>query len=168
LLEPAEGEPASIGRRRVEATPAAAISEVIDIADALSWYEGAMAELHATIAAQGLTRTGPAGGIFVDELFTEERGQATIFVPCAGTLRPAGRVAAVIVPAAELATTLHTGPIHGIDRAYGALGTYVADHALAVAGPIREYYLVSRIDTLDESLWRTELGWPVFHLSAAT
>ena len=60
LLEPAQIEPGSIGRRLVAETPAAAISEVIDIADALSWYEGAMAELHATVADQSLRRTGPA------------------------------------------------------------------------------------------------------------
>jgi effector-binding domain-containing protein len=49
-----------------------------------------------------------------------------------------------------------------IDRAYGSLATYVTQHALAVDGPIREYYLVSRHDTADESAWRTEIGWPVF------
>src|SRR5207247_5693686 len=54
LLEPAQIEPGSIGRRRVAETPAAAISEVIDIADALSWYEGAMAELDAKVADQSM------------------------------------------------------------------------------------------------------------------
>ena len=38
----------------------------------------------------------------------------------------------------------------------------MTQHALAVDGPIREYYLVSRHDTADESAWRTEIGWPVF------
>jgi hypothetical protein len=49
-----------------------------------------------------------------------------------------------------------------IDRAYGALATHVTQHALAVDGPIREYYLSSRHDTPDESAWRTEIGWPIF------
>ena len=66
------------------------------------------------------------------------------------------------MPAAELATTVHAGPYTDIDRAYGTLATYVTQHALAVDGPIREYYLVSRHDTADESAWRTEIGWPVF------
>ena len=47
-----------------------------------------------------------------------------------------------------------------IDRAYGALATYVTQHALALDGPIREYYLVGRHDTSDETAWRTEIGWP--------
>jgi effector-binding domain-containing protein len=57
---------------------------------------------------------------------------------------------------------LSAGPHTGIDRAYGSLATQVAQHAVAVDGPIREYYLVERHDTADESLWRTEIGWPIF------
>jgi len=39
----------------------------------------------------------------------------------------------------------------------------VTQHALAVDGSIREYYLVGRRDTQDTSQWRTEIGWPIFH-----
>jgi effector-binding domain-containing protein len=73
-----------------------------------------------------------------------------------------GRVTSLVVPAAELATTVHTGPHTDIDRAYGALATYVTQHALAIDGPIREYYLVGHHETCDESEWRTEIGWPIF------
>jgi hypothetical protein len=38
----------------------------------------------------------------------------------------------------------------------------VTQHELAAAGPIREYYLVGPSDTPDDSLWRTEIGWPIF------
>jgi hypothetical protein len=41
---------------------------------------------------------------------------------------------------------------------------YVARHALAVQGPIREYYLVGQHDTADTSQWRTEIGWPTIAL----
>ena len=73
-----------------------------------------------------------------------------------------GRTTAVTVPAVELATTVHLGSHSDIDRAYGALATYVAQHALAVDGPIREYYLVGLHETTDDSAWRTEVGWPIF------
>ncbi len=69
----------------------------------------------------------------------------------------------MVVPAVELATTVHAGSHDDIDRAYGALAAYVAAHALAVDGPIREYYLVGRHDTPDDAAWRTEIGWPIFH-----
>jgi effector-binding domain-containing protein len=66
------------------------------------------------------------------------------------------------VPAAELAVIVHTGSHTDIDRSYGALATYVTEHALAVEGPVREYYPISRQDTDDEQAWRTEIGWPIF------
>jgi DNA-binding transcriptional MerR regulator/effector-binding domain-containing protein len=160
LQHPEPGVP--VEHRSVAATPAAAISQVIDVTDALPWYQGAAGELYATLAAQHVPATGPSGGIFASELFSDERGQATIFIPCDGPVRAMGRVAPLVVPAAELATTVHDGPHAGIDRAYGALGTYVTQHTLAVDGPIREYYLVAPHDTADESRWRTEIGWPIF------
>jgi DNA-binding transcriptional MerR regulator len=163
LLAPSNSAPADIGRRRAPAAPAAAIREVVDIGDALSWYQGALGELYATLDVQGVRPDGPAGGIFSGDLFTHERGEATIFVPCAGTVRPMGRVEALVIPPAELATITHNGEDTGIDLAYGALATYVTEHALAVEGPIREYYLVGRRDTADTGLWRTEIGWPIFH-----
>ena len=67
------------------------------------------------------------------------------------------------LPPVELATIVHAGSHTDIDRAYGALATYVSDRALGVDGPIRERYLVGRLDTDDETAWRTEIGWPIFH-----
>jgi len=74
---------------------AAAISEVLAVKDALSWYVGALGELRAVLSAQRKT---------------------------------------------------------------------VAQHALAVEGPLREYYLVGPQETADESAWRTEIGWPIFQI----
>jgi DNA-binding transcriptional MerR regulator len=148
------------------ATPAASITETVDHEDALLWFRGALAELAATLAAQHLDPAGPAGGIFGDELFTEACGEATIFLPCAEPVRAVGRVVSLIVPQAELATIVHAGSHNGIDRAYGALGAYVAKYALAVDAPMREYYLVGPTDTDDETLWRTEVCWPIFETHA--
>jgi DNA-binding transcriptional MerR regulator/effector-binding domain-containing protein len=163
LLEhPAANNPADISQRRFAAAPSAAISEVIDIGDAQAWHQGALGELYPTLAAQDVPAAGPPGGIFGADLFASERGQATMFVPHMGTVRPMGRVTPVVIPAVELAVIVHHGTHDGIDRPYGALAEYVVRHALAVDGPTREYYVVARQDTPDESLWRTEIGWPIF------
>ncbi|HEU5420319.1 MAG TPA: MerR family transcriptional regulator [Streptosporangiaceae bacterium] len=74
---------------------------------------------------------------------------------------PAG-IAVREIPAVEVAVLVHEGPAEGIDRTYGALGTAVAQRAIGVAGPIREYFLVGPWDTDDESRHRTEVCWPVF------
>jgi DNA-binding transcriptional MerR regulator len=145
------------------ATTAAAISDTIDIEDAGAWYQGALGELHASLAAQNITIAGPAGGIYSNDLFTEDRGEAIVFIPCDLTFRSTGRINSLVIPAAELATAIHAGSHADIDRSYGALATYVAQHALGVDGPIREYYLTDRHTATDQSEWRTQIGWPIFH-----
>jgi len=104
------------------------------------WLQGALGELYATLAARNVPAAGPAGG----------------------PVRDMGRVASLVVPSAELAIITHAGPPDDVDRAYGTLAAYVTDHALAVDGPMREYYLVGQRDTADAARWRTEIGWPVF------
>jgi effector-binding domain-containing protein len=134
----------------------------VELGDLAAWYQGAVGEIVGTLSAQGVVASGPPGGIYANELFTEERGDATLFVPMNGEVRPVGRVAPISVSGAELAVIIHNGSHDDLDRAYGALATYVTEHAVAVDGLIREYYLVGPRDTEDESAWRTEVGWPIF------
>ena len=134
--------------------------------DALSWYQGALAELHATLAAQRAPASGPAGGVFSNALFSDGRGEATIFIPCDAPFRSIGRVKPMLIPASEVAIIVHSGAHADIDLAYGALAKYVAQHELAVDGPIREHYVISPYDTADESKWRTEIAWPIFPTGA--
>jgi DNA-binding transcriptional MerR regulator len=163
LTPPGPGEsPARIELRDLPAAESAAITEVVGAAGSAVWLQGALGELHAILTAQDVPAVGPAGGIFADELFTRHQGEVTIFVPCGQPVRATGRVTPRLIPAAELAVIEHAGPLDGIDRAYGTLATYVARHALAIDGPLREYYLTGQRDTPDSAQWRTEVGWPVF------
>ena len=165
LADPAGAAP--VEHRRVEATMTAAITSVVDATDLLPWYQGALGELHATLAAEGVATSGPAGGVFATEVFADERGEATIFVPAAAAIRQLGRVGPLVIPAAELAVIRHAGSHADVDLSYGTLAAYVAEHALAVDGPIREYYVVGWHDTPYEDAWRTEIAWPIFSTWAA-
>jgi effector-binding domain-containing protein len=118
--------------------------------------------LYATIAVQGLQPSGPSGGLFASELFHYEREEVTMFVPIAGTMPAVGRVSPLVVPAAEVAVTVHDGSLANLQETYGALGVYVATQALGVVGPVREYYLVDARTTSDATQWRTQLAWPIF------
>jgi DNA-binding transcriptional MerR regulator len=158
---------APVSHRPVGAMMAAAVTAVVTMADFVPWYLGALGELNATLDARGVRPSGPAGGIYAGELFTDERGQATVFVPTATEIPRLGRVEPLVVPAAELAIIVHPGSLIDVDRAYGALAAYVASHALRVDGPIREYYLVGRQDTADVNAWRTEICWPIFSTGPA-
>jgi DNA-binding transcriptional MerR regulator len=168
LAAPSPGDPsARVELRRAPAVDAVAISDVVSAEEAVPWLQGALAELRATLVAHGERAAGPAGGIYPDNVFTEHRGQVTIFVPVAKPVQPSGRVIATQIPAAELAVIEHRGPPDGVDRAYGTLATYVAHHAIAVEGPIREYYVVGQHDTPRPAEWRTEIGWPIFRTGSS-
>lgn len=167
LVPPAPDSTARIELRGMPTVPAAVITGTVSAEESVAWLQGALGELHATLAARGLPAGGPAGGIYTNQVFTQHRGQVTIFVPCAGPVRPMGRVTSSAIPAAELAVIEHRGPPADVDLAYGTLATYVTRHALAVDGPIREYYLIGQRDTADTSKWRTEIGWPIFRTASA-
>jgi DNA-binding transcriptional MerR regulator len=166
LLQQPEG-PAPVSQRTVGAVAAVGIQQTVDRADVLPWWQGALGELHATVQAQGLHATGSSGGLYASELFQHDRGEATVFIPATGLVRPIGRVTPVTIPAAELAVITHHGDLAGIDLTYGRLGAHVTDHAISVDGPLREYYLTGGHDTPDPARWRTELGWPIFRADQA-
>jgi len=160
LLQP-DPAPLEVHRRRTGAATVAAVRDVVDLSDVLAWYDSAMSELDAVLGAVGTVRTGPPGGLYDNELFTEERGAMVAYIPVADPPSH-GAVTPLIIPAIDLATTIHTGPHDDIDVTYAALGTYVSQQALQIAGPVREIYHAGPRDTDDSSAWRTEIGWPIF------
>jgi DNA-binding transcriptional MerR regulator len=157
LLTP-EAAPIVVEHRTVPPQPVAAIRGTVDLGEVLAWYSGAMDELAAALRGAGLTA---GGGLYDNELFTEEHGDVLVYIP---VLEPpkTGRVKPYELPGGDLAVTVHRGSHDDIDVTYGLLGTYVADNEFTVAGPVRESYLAGPHDTRDESAWRTEIGWPVF------
>ncbi len=164
LLQP-DPPPLAVARRREEATTVAALCATVDRRDVLVWYSRAMSDLYRAFEDCGLKATGPAGGLYDNALFTEERGGAVVYLPVDDP-PVIGGVQPFRLPATELAVTVHHGPHDDIEVTYGALGAYVASHALAVAGPVHEVYLIGPRDTDDSSAWRTEIGWPVFHTAS--
>lgn len=157
-----------IEHRRLPARRVAAVSGDVATPDIGAWYSGALGELYAVLDSQQVQPAGAAGGIYADGVFTLERGEATVYVPITVELRPAGRVGLLELPPVDLAVIGHDGPEEGIDRAYGALADYVSRHALAVEGPIHEFYPVNRHHTADRAQWRTEIGWPIFATGTGT
>jgi DNA-binding transcriptional MerR regulator len=161
LLRPEPGQ-LPVDLRSVPAMTVAGITGLIARAEVADWYAEAIAELGAALAERAVS--GPFGGMYANELFTEGHGHAVVYRP---TSEPSarGRVGPVKLPTTELAVTVHHGPHSDLDVSYGRLGAYVATNALAIAGPVRETYFVGPADTADEQFWRTEIGWPVFRVS---
>ncbi|GAA5166239.1 MerR family transcriptional regulator [Amycolatopsis dongchuanensis] len=161
LLRP-DVERLEVELRSVPARTVAAVSGTVAEEDVLAWYDGAMAELDT--AVRGHEPAGPPGGLYDNELFTAGRGRVLVYRPVADAPET-GRVARHVLPAVELAVTVHRGSHDDIDVTYGRLGEWVVEHALAVDGPVHETYLCGPRDDPDPDSWRTEIGWPVFRLS---
>jgi DNA-binding transcriptional MerR regulator/effector-binding domain-containing protein len=174
LTGPAE-RPA-IELRAIPAVTALVVRQVVDAAELTEWGAGAFDALAQALTAAGLTAAGPYGALYPGDFFELERSEITVFLPVTsdgggpgGTgLDPAGRVRLLEIPAVEAAVAVHQGAFSEIDRTYGAVGAVVAERAIGVDGPIREYYLVSSADTDDVAKHRTEVCWPVFRTSAAS
>jgi effector-binding domain-containing protein len=166
----------AIELRTIAAVTALAVREVVDAAELNDWGSEAFDALAAVLATAGLTAAGPYGGLFDGDFFELERSEVTAFVPvtsetglvgAGAVLDPAGRVRLLEIPVVEAAVAVHEGAFSEIDRTYAALGEVVAERAIGVDGPIREYYLVSSADTDDVGKHRTEVCWPVFRTGAA-
>jgi DNA-binding transcriptional MerR regulator/effector-binding domain-containing protein len=165
-----EGPPArpAVELRTIPAVTALAVRDMVGVAGFMDWGTSAFGVLSDALAATSLTPAGPFGALFPGDFFELEHAELTLFLPVsvgvgAGAVRlPAGRVSLREIPAAEAAVVVHEGVADDIDRTYGALGTAVAERAIGVDGPIREYYVVGFADTADETLHRTEVCWPVF------
>lgn len=147
--------------RRAESTiPAIAITATVDPGDIEKWWRAALYDVRGAVRTGRLEQTGPAGGIYDESLFRHEPGQATVFVPV-DTPRQLGSAQPILVPAAEVAVTIHHGTMADIDLAYAELGSYIAGQGLAVGSRIREYYDCDHTHTADEAQWKTEVAWPI-------
>lgn len=149
-----------IEQRTVAPTPALVIRETIDLADLGDWFSQTVDALGRVAEASALQIAGPIGGLWQNDLFLHERGEAALYLPIepADGIRVArGRVE--MLPAVDLAVATHRGSDGGIAAVYAALGEYVADHELGVDGPLRETYV--RLPTDGDESAVTEIGWPI-------
>jgi DNA-binding transcriptional MerR regulator len=63
--------------RAVPAVNATVITDAVSAQGSVAWLQGALAELRGTLAANNAAASGPAGGIYTDEVFTRHHGQVT-------------------------------------------------------------------------------------------
>jgi effector-binding domain-containing protein len=165
-----EGGPTatSIEERVLEGGPAISVVTHAMRKDVSLWWWDALASLRAIAAAAGLEQAGPVGGLYDDELFTQDAGHARVYLPVRDSPALDGTGARWELPAGRFAVALHVGPHRDVDRTYAALGTYAAAHGRDGAGPVRERYLAHPLDTPDNTQWQTEVCWPLAPAGAQT
>ncbi len=125
------------------------------------WLPNAFVTLHRALEAEGHRPSGPDGALYGPELFERHVGEVVAFVPVAEGGTGASSAAGVErydVLGARFAIATHLGPFAEIDRAYGALGAFVAERMVGAPGPIREHYLSGGFD---DPVLSAEVCWPV-------
>jgi DNA-binding transcriptional MerR regulator/effector-binding domain-containing protein len=151
----------AIEERVLEGGPAISVAADLMRVDVAAWWWDALDGLRATAAAAGLEQTGPAGGLFDDELFTQDAGHARVYLPVRNSAALDDTGARWELPAGRFAVALHAGAHRDVDRTYAALGTWAAARGRDGAGPVREIYLADPLQTPDMARWRTEICWPL-------
>ncbi|HEY5820880.1 MAG TPA: MerR family transcriptional regulator [Propionibacteriaceae bacterium] len=138
------------------AIPVLSRSARVGRADIADWCGNAFGELAATLTILGIEAAGPVGATYGEEFFTEAHGEVTAYLP----VLPGGPVHDTLA-GGRFAVARHVGPYRELDRVYGALGSYVAEHNTLAPGPIREIYLHGPPEEPDEDQFQTQVCWPV-------
>jgi DNA-binding transcriptional MerR regulator len=154
-------EPIAIDERTLHPESTISIAAYVMRSDVESWWRETLLALQSIAAQARLEQTGPAGGLYDDELFTEEKGQARIYLPVRDSPSLDDTALRWELPAGRFAVALYPGAHDDVDRTYTGLGSYAAAHGCDGAGPVRERYLVGPLDTPDVARWRTEICWPL-------
>jgi len=158
-----EGGPAAtaIRERILDGGPTIAVAADLKREDVISWFWDALASLREIATAAGLEQAGPLGGLYDDELFTQDAGHARVYLPVKESPALDGTGARWELPAGLFAVALHVGAHRDVDHTYAALGTYATANGRDGTGPVRERYLANPLDTPDSTQWRTEVCWPL-------
>jgi DNA-binding transcriptional MerR regulator len=151
----------AIEERVLEGGPTVSAAADLVRKDVVAWWWDAFARLRKIAAKAGLEQAGPVGGLFDDELFTQDAGHVRVYLPVRESPALDGTGARWELPAGRFAVALHEGAHGDVDRAYAALGTYAAANGRDGSGPVRERYLANPLDTPDVTQWRTEVCWPL-------
>lgn len=166
LLSPVH-TPASVEVRHEPALTVWCIGATIEIAEIDSWFAATLKTLRDAVAtAASAPSPFVPGGLYDRELFLESRGSATLFIPAPQATDLPDGIRAEVLPQGEFAVLTHSGGHEGIDRSYGALGTYVNENLISHQGPIREHYL-GATPSEPTTFTATEICWPIFSTSSA-
>jgi effector-binding domain-containing protein len=146
-----------------DAQPAAVIRFTIPRAEIQQVMGPGMAELRATVAAQGIA---PAGPLFSHHLRMDpEIFDFEIGVPVATPVSAAGRVQPGELPAAMVARTVYRGGFEGLGAAWGEFGDWITTEGHMPAPDFWECYVAGPESSPDPAEWRTELNRPLIRES---
>jgi effector-binding domain-containing protein len=144
---------------QTEARTTAVIPLVIPRIEIRQHMAPAIAELMATLAAQGIA---PAGPLFTRHFrFSPDLFDFEVGVPVDAQVAASGRVSAGQLPASRVARTVYRGPYEGLADAWGEFKARIAADSQPEAGGLWECYVVGPETSPDPTRWQTELNCPL-------
>ena len=144
---------------KTAAQPAAIIRITVPRSEIQTVMGPGYQELMATVAAQGITPTGPW---FTHHLKMEpENFDFELGVPIAAPISAAGRVTAGHLPAGTVARTVYHGPYEGLGDAWASFDTWISAEGLTPGPNLWECFVVGPESNPDPATWRTELNRPL-------
>ena len=161
LQPPADCAPGIIEHRQMAATPAAAVREMLDLEDATSWFQGALGELYGIAAAQKLTLSGQPAASSPATCSPTNGAKPPFTFPALNHPAPPGELPRSSSRRSNSLSSpirLPSGRRSLLRVARGLRGGTRPGRG----GPLREFYVVGSHETADQTLWRTEIGWPIF------
>lgn len=119
----------------------------------------AIGEVLGTVAAQGLTPTGP---VFSHHFaMSPETVDFEVGVPVASTVMAFGRVRAGVLPAVRAAKTVFRGSYEGLAGAWSEFEKWIAGAGHQSAADFWECYAAGPESSPDPANWRTEFYRPL-------
>lgn len=143
----------------VAAVPTAVVAgEGIGFDDLPAFFDDAFGVLPGVLAAQGVTPTGPAFGLYraLGEVVDLEVG-----FPVDRPVEAEGRVRPGSLPAGRVARVVHAGGFDGLGPVWEGLRAWLVDQGLTPGAGTWEVYLTEPTPDMDPADLRTELNWPV-------
>jgi effector-binding domain-containing protein len=143
----------------IEAQQTAVIHLTIPRSEIGSVMGPGIAELMATVKAQGL---GPTGPWFSHHLaMFPDTFDVEIGVPVSGPVTAAGRVKPGSLPATRVARATLMGDYSGLPAGWKGFLSWVSAHGFKTAPDLWEVYVKGPESDPEPSSWRTELNKPL-------
>lgn len=98
---------------------------------------------------------------FCDDEYVEENPLVEVRIDVAAPFEGTGEVRCRELPEQRVAVGVLRGPYEGMTEVMEALGRWVGDHGLEVAGPMFNRYVVGPMENPDPAQWVTEVHVPI-------
>ncbi|GAA4954577.1 MerR family transcriptional regulator [Actinoplanes utahensis] len=146
LDDPAAVTPATVTERTLPSFTAYTITREVTEEE----FPGFLGEAFVLLGRH--RAAGPPGALFPVE-YQDGPSPVTAFVPAAGGPET--------LPGGRFAIAEFTGPYADMSAGYRSLGVWLAGSGHAIAGRVRENYLLGPGETASDQDYRTEICWPI-------